>query len=129
MYNHVVFSSLFICLLTCIDSTDFQEHDMLLFRFFNKTSSKFRSFFFSLFLVIHRYDKVPENMYSPYPELSHITGYRTNTGVYAARANENHMKVLSHYLYHHRWIWAVQDEGCRSPNPDVVARILAVLTR
>ena len=72
---------------------------------------------------------MPENMYSPYPDLGTITGYRTNTGVYAARANENHMKVLSHYLYHHRWIWSVQDEGCMLPNPSVVTRILSTLTR
>ncbi|XP_020912267.1 KICSTOR complex protein SZT2 isoform X2 [Exaiptasia diaphana] len=80
--------------------------------------------------ILVRYDRVPEDLYFPYPEALLYSVYSTNTGLqYANRTQENHMKVLCHYMFHQRWIWSVQEDGPRHINTEVVARVLNTLTK
>ncbi|XP_048580524.1 KICSTOR complex protein SZT2 isoform X3 [Nematostella vectensis] len=80
--------------------------------------------------ILVRYERVPEDLFAPYPEVPLFSVYSSFTGVqYANRTNENHMKVLCQYLYHHRWIWSVQTEGPTSTIAQLVARVLGTLTK
>ena len=79
--------------------------------------------------ILVRYEKIPEGMLTPFPERPHYSVYPSLTGVYANRTNENHMKVLCHYLHHHRWIWTMQEEGSPAVPAEDVARVLSTLTK
>jgi hypothetical protein len=86
-------------------------------------------FIFVLF-YFHSYERVPEDLFFPYPDALLYSVYRTIAGVqYANRTNENHMKVLCHYLYHQRWVWSVQEDGPRHNSAEFVARVLGTLTK
>ena len=79
--------------------------------------------------ILVRYERIPGNLFTPFPEQPHYSVYPSLTGVYASRTNENHMKVLCQYLHHHRWIWAMQDEGSHAVSAENVARVLSTLTK
>lgn len=82
----------------------------------------------SLDRILVRYERIPQDLFTPFPEMPHYKVYDSVTGLYAHRTNENHMKTLCQYLHHHRWIWPMQDEGSRAVTDDVVARVLSTLT-
>ena len=79
--------------------------------------------------ILVRYEKIPWNVFTPFPEQPHYSVYPSLTGVYAHRTNENHMKILCQYLHHHRWIWTMQDEGSPAVSVENVARVLSTLTK
>lgn len=79
--------------------------------------------------ILVRYERIPEDLFTPFPEQPHYSVYPSLTGVYAHRTNENHMKVLCQYLHHHRWIWTMQDEGSPAVSAEDVARVLSTLTK
>ena len=83
----------------------------------------------SLERILVRYERIPEDLFTPFPEQPHYSVFHSLTGVYAHRTNENHMKVLCQYLCHHRWIWKMQDEGAPIIAADGVARVLSTLTK
>ena len=83
----------------------------------------------SLERILVRYEKIPKDLFTPFPEPLLCSVFTSLTGVYAHRTNENHMKVLCQYLHHHRWIWTMQDEGSPAVTADGVARVLSTLTK
>ena len=83
----------------------------------------------SLEKILVRYERIPDDLFTPFPEQPLYSVFHSLTGVYAHRTNENHMKVLCQYLHHHRWIWSMQDEGAPAITADGVARVLSTLTK
>ena len=79
--------------------------------------------------ILIRYDRVPEDLFSAYPERPSYSMYSSLTGNYAYKTNDNHMKVLCQYLHHHRWIWTMQDERSPALSAEKVARVLSTLTK
>lgn len=79
--------------------------------------------------ILVRYERIPEHLFTPFPEQPHYSVYPSLTGMYAHRTHENHMKVLCQYLHHHRWIWTMQDEGSPAMTAEDVGRVLSTLTK
>lgn len=80
-----------------------------------------------------RYDKIPSNLLSP-------LALETPPGVTAAarfvyakmgptKSATHNMALLSRYLHHRRWIWAVQPPNAPAVSLSAVSRILSTLTR
>lgn len=80
-----------------------------------------------------RYDKIPSNLLSP-------LALETPPGVTAAarsayakmgptKSATHNMALLSRYLHHRRWIWAVQPPSAPAVSLTAVSRILNTLTR
>lgn len=91
-------------------------------------------FMIPLFCTSHtRYDKIPSNLLSP-------LALETPPGVTAAarsiyakmgptKSATHNMALLSRYLHHRRWIWAVQPPSAPAVSLSAVSRILNTLTR
>ena len=76
-----------------------------------------------------RYERVPKDLFSPFPEQLSYFVYGSSTGLYAFGARENRMKLLCQYLHHRRWIWTMQDEKSTPLSAEKVARVLSTLTK
>ena len=80
-----------------------------------------------------RYDKTPSNLLSPVV-LESPPGVAAVTRAIAAKPGPtksatHNMSLLSRYLHHRRWIWAVQPPSAPAVPLTAVARILNTLTR
>ncbi|XP_050730013.1 KICSTOR complex protein SZT2-like isoform X17 [Eriocheir sinensis] len=79
------------------------------------------------------YDKIPTNLLSPLaletPPGVTATGRSGYTKMAPTKSATHNMALLSRYLHHRRWIWAVQPPNAPAVSLTAVSRILNTLTR
>ena len=58
-------------------------------------------------------------------------GHETTVSSLSGRGAESHLKLLSQYLLHQRWVWNVQvpETPDQKVSVDAIARILGTLSR
>ncbi|XP_042227057.1 KICSTOR complex protein SZT2-like isoform X3 [Homarus americanus] len=76
------------------------------------------------------YDKMPSNLLNIVPETPNSSSTRSVYHKLGATKSATHnMALLSRYLHHRRWIWAVQAPCAPAVSLNAVARILNTLSR